>query len=176
MHLTGIALSGLSNQGISPLDFSGLKAWYRATDGIETVTSYKRVSGWRDLSGGGLHLNSSGGGEISETVNGPGYTSFSGTPEPLTCKVNPPAFNCFINGSPCLIIQVYTNTTAFGDNGGISINNTAPRLDWSVQQNSNRPFRLTGLKTSMDTFGASANQKMLAYFVNYGYQSGTSVL
>ncbi|MFL9845451.1 hypothetical protein [Flavobacterium rhizosphaerae] len=56
MHIEGGLIEGFKYGGLSPLDFGGLAAWYKSTDGVDLAFG-NLVTQWNDLSGNNRHLD-----------------------------------------------------------------------------------------------------------------------
>jgi len=189
MYLQGGTIEGVTYGGVSPLDYSGLIGWYKASQGVDLVNG-SSITRWKDLSGNNNHLvpKSTSGATVSQigslvnTVNGLGVTRIlSGGA--LTCE-NVNMHKPLVDGSPTTVIlilrtnnltssipviqaipQANTNIWIFSFNQPVSTN--PPQIV-------NRLYDNAGLKVNMLTTAAYVQPSQGAVYstINYGYNNG----
>jgi len=184
MYLEGAKIEGFKYGGVSPLDYSGLKAWYKASDGNEFLKG-NLINKWRDLSGNGNHLMPQSGGtsagELVNTVDGLAVTRL-GASNALVSS-NPALQQLVSDGnsnSSMLIVMRTANTTASLSNfiRGVP-NGSTNTIVFDISQPASLPrIRIiildnTGTKISIITDAPYflPNQSAVHTIVNYGYGS-----
>jgi len=189
MYFQGGTIQGVTYGGVSPLDYSGLVGWYKASQGVDLING-SSITRWKDLSGNNNHLvpkNLTGGtvtqiGSLVNTVNGLGITRILSAGG-LTCE-NPDMHKPLIDGSPTTVILVLrtnnmtssntllqalpqssANTWLFGFNQPVSAN--PPQI-------LNRVYDNAGLKVNMLSTAAyvQPSQGAVHSTINYGYNNG----
>lgn len=116
MNFEGGQLEGARYGGLTPLDYTGLAAWYRATDGV-TFMRGNGVSQWNDLSGNNRHLISALNGTLQPSdVHGAVYNTISGLMiaggdgnRRLYCLSDTTFQNMFYDGRKLTIIMIFRN-------------------------------------------------------------------
>jgi hypothetical protein len=113
MNLQGATLQGGKYGALSPKDYSGLAAWWRATDGVEFYNG-NYVHKWKDLSGNGRDFiaynpNTStiaeNAGTLGNTVNGVGI--LCSTTNIYVCLEDTTFKKILYEGSPITLIIIY---------------------------------------------------------------------
>lgn len=184
MYLNGGSLQGFVYGDLSPLDYTGLAAWYRATDGVELLRG-STISRWRDISGNGRHLtrmDNQGGaatGTVNMIVKSTSYGLAVGQVNATTGLGNlssDPWHKFIMDGTPFTILVISRtgsnvgsapNTTVAG-----AILNGAGTFTIGAQSNSNMPVRWNN-HASIDYFGYLAANQNNVYALNcYGYNNG----
>jgi hypothetical protein len=182
MEFQGGSIEGGGYGDLSPKDYPGLQAWYRATDGVE-FSRGTVVRRWKDISGNDRHLlNASNAGaelagssgNIINTAYGLAYTQVNQTSG--MSPVNSGTWHNFLyNGSPYTILIVmrsvvsnsnfiFNTTTNLGGAGTIGSTSTFSTGNMSLRPNNH---------SSLDNFGNIAVNKNYVYnLTSYGYNNG----
>jgi len=189
MYFQGGTLTGAKYGGLTPPDFTGLYAWYRATDGI-TFGAGSYVKSWNDLSGNGNHfearttagvpVNSSG--NLFNTSNGLGIKLAGTSGNPLVTDGD--LFKVLVDGRPNTVIVVMKANNLLSSQNIIRSNpqtalNTVtlllqvvsgvPRLVWQIRDNNNL---IVNSQQNIPTLGANAGTVFST--INYGYNNGVT--
>ena len=118
MNLEGVKIEGARYGGLTPLDYGGLQAWYKATDGVKLYTG-NQVKSWDDLSGNNRHLTAinrgtlaqvNSAGNLINTSNGLAYSNDNGTAG-LSCITDYTFKKMLYDGRPMTCITVFKITT-----------------------------------------------------------------
>jgi hypothetical protein len=111
MEFKGGSAKGFAYGQLSPLDYTGLKLWLRATDGL-TFARGNSVKQWNDLSGNGNHFTASSFPLVDNTVYGPVVKAGNSGTSGMGCISPVGTWNFLGNGSPFSFLLITGQITS----------------------------------------------------------------
>jgi len=182
MFLQGGSIQGARYGGVSPLDFNGLKFWFRASDGVDLLRG-NIIKRWKDISGNGNHLVPASGKSYGLRYYNSAFGRYvsgiaGGSTEPLNC-INNGVQKLLTDGSPYSVILII-NTGPVNSSGGLTGQpaNMFPIYAIAISSNAGTRSVTRLIQNTITEIGVNANgslnyfsdnQNLLVADVGYGY-------